>query len=94
MGVITRVNGRRGVERSANAEDRPALRCAQLAVLLLCGAAVGAGCASSRAQTIEDRPTLTVPPGVDWTSTSPSWSWTMRNTIDRPMPLPFSLVVK
>lgn len=62
MGVITRVNGRRGVERSANAEDRPALRWAQLAVLLLCGAAVGAGCASSRAQTIEDRPTLTVPP--------------------------------
>ena len=33
-------------------------------------------------------------PGVDCTSTSPSWSWTMRNTIESPMPLPFSLVVK
>ena len=37
---------------------------------------------------------LVPPPGVDCTSTSPSCSWTMRKTIERPMPLPFSLVVK
>ena len=33
-------------------------------------------------------------PGVDSTSMSPLWSWTVRNTIDRPMPLPPRLVVK
>src|SRR5204863_3277258 len=33
-------------------------------------------------------------PGVDCTSISPSCIWTVRYTIDKPMPLPFSLVVK
>lgn len=33
-------------------------------------------------------------PGVDCTSISPSWSCTVRNTIDSPMPLPPAFVVK
>ena len=33
-------------------------------------------------------------PGVDCTSMCPSWSWTVRNTIDSPIPLPPSRVVK
>ena len=33
-------------------------------------------------------------PGIERTSICPLWRWTARNTIDRPIPLPRSLVVK
>ena len=47
-----------------------------------------------RAACLKRNPEVVPRPGIDCTSISPLWSWIVRNTSDRPMPLPCGLVVK